>query len=309
MNHTICPCCKGSQAQAQYRIHRDPLLTISRCLSCKTVYLENLPHSYNSHLYEYYSKDSGKSISQILSPQTYASYARVLQRISRLTNLRTILDVGCGKGEFLWAAQELGYKTEGLELSSDAVSIGQNLGLPVRHQSLFSDSLDGRSWDLITLFEVIEHVSSPLEMLDRAASLLNPGGIIYLTTPNYNSLDRRLLGTHWDVFHPEHLLYFSSSTLSNHIRHRLPSLRILSVQSNNISHQAINLLLKPLASVIRSNQQGSSSTQSLSPSVDLRTLSSSSPLLYFLKCRLNQLLSLAELGSTTILIAQKVPSV
>lgn len=99
-----------------------------------------------------------------------------------------------------------------------AVSIARSNDLPVKQQDLFSGELYDRRWSSITMFEVLEHVDQPMAMNKRATDLLEPGGILYLATPSYNSFDRFLLGAQYDIFHPDHITYFSTRGLARLIR-------------------------------------------------------------------------------------------
>jgi 2-polyprenyl-3-methyl-5-hydroxy-6-metoxy-1,4-benzoquinol methylase len=63
--------------------------------------------------------------------------------------------------------------------------------------------------------ELIEHVAKPAEILKRVEKLLKPGGMLFLTTPNWGSLTRRMVGSAWAPIHPEHLSYFTPRTLGS----------------------------------------------------------------------------------------------
>ena len=106
------------------------------------MFLADAEHYYQSDLYSYYQGFSGSTIEDLTSPLTLASYDRVLNKLSTLTRVNSILDVGCGKGEFVWAARNNGYSIKGIELSQEAVSLARTFGLPVEKQSLFSQELD-----------------------------------------------------------------------------------------------------------------------------------------------------------------------
>ncbi len=308
-----CPVCGGIDRVVVYRVENHnrpnlpPATIISRCSSCRTVFLDAHCHAFQEDLYAYYSKYFGRPMEELVSPLTIASYSKVLYKISRLTNVQMILDVGCGKGEFIWAAQRCGYKAEGLELADQAVAIAQGLGLPVRKMSLFSDVLDYSQFDLITMFEVIEHVDAPVAIIQRAAELLKPGGVLYITTPNYDSLDRIFLGNQWDVFHPEHITYFSTMGLARLVRQEVPCLQLVSVESNNISPKLLFDLLgiARFSAAMNKFKDSPGQQQLLDVGLDLRVLSEGSNVTRFLKKIVNRVLSVAGIGSTTILIAKK----
>ncbi|MCX5937599.1 MAG: hypothetical protein NTW02_05195, partial [Cyanobium sp. LacPavin_0920_WC12_MAG_62_9] len=137
-----------------------------------------------------------------------------------------------------------------------------------------------------------------------------PGGILYLTTPNYNSLDRLVLGQNWSVFHPEHITYFSTHGLALLMRKLEPRLQLVSVESNNISPQ----LLKPSLDLIKGLVEGrnleklQSHGRDSDSTLDLRSLSERTSLSRQGKRAINKVLSALGIGSTTIIMARKVKS-
>ncbi len=309
-----CPVCCSTRSRVVYRVdahhRRDlrPEITIIKCAECSTTYLNEADHSFQEDLYAYYERFAGRSMEELVSPLTLASYSRVLRKLRKNCNLQTILDVGCGKGEFVWAALGQGCAIEGLELSIEAVSIARSLGLPVQQRNLFSSQLDSRRWSAITMFEVLEHVDQPMAMINRATDLLEPGGILYLTTPNYNSLDRLVLGAQWEVFHPEHITYFSTRGLVHLIQRLEPRLQVVSFESNNVSPQLISRAID-LLKCLRLGRKTNVSQLAIGETdshLDLRALSESSRYSRVLKNAINQVLSAFGLGSTTIITAKKI---
>ena len=310
---SLCPVC-GSQnflivyrAESHHRRDIRPAVSIARCKECSVVFLADAEHYYQSDLYSYYQGFSGRTIEDLTSPLTLASYDRVLNKLSTLTRVNSILDVGCGKGEFVWAARNNGYSIKGIELSQEAVSLARTLGLPVEKQSLFSQELDNSSWNVTTMFEVIEHVDQPVLMIQRVTDLLAPGGILYLTTPNYFSLDRLLLGSKWNVFHPEHILYFSTKGLVRLVAQYEPRLQLMSVESRNISPQLFGFLshFSVLPFFKRRDNHFSGHAGEQVSAVDIRMISESSSFSRILKRIINFVLTFLGIGSTTILIARK----
>jgi SAM-dependent methyltransferase len=110
------------------------------------------------------------------------------------------LELGCGFGHCLAAIRAAGFEVEGTELAREQIRHArEKLGLPVHSCDITSESWPQPSstFDVIASFEVIEHLSEPLAFLRGIFKRLNPGGQIMLSTPNYSSLYRRLLGRHW----------------------------------------------------------------------------------------------------------------
>jgi SAM-dependent methyltransferase len=113
-------------------------------------------------------------------------------------------------------AGKAGWKPLGIELSEPAVKTAREFGLDVIAGTLHTSNLPDKSIDVVTLWEVIEHVRSPLDELRQIAQVLKPGGVLALSTPNAASLRARQEGPDWYGYHVsrEHLLFFTPQTLT-----------------------------------------------------------------------------------------------
>lgn len=123
-----------------------------------------------------------------------------------------VLDLGCATGVALEALARLGLdptQMTGVDVSGYAIGVAGSF-LPMatfQVANIESRQLKGE-YDLILLLDVIEHVQAPASLLRRVAALLAPAGKIVMTTPDPNSLLRRVFGSHWTEFHPgEHLVF------------------------------------------------------------------------------------------------------
>jgi SAM-dependent methyltransferase len=146
---------------------------------------------------------------------TRLRYRELLDAFEPYRQSNRILDFGCGAGFFLEEAQARGWDAVGSEFSERALQLLEAKGLQVLRAPLSADSLDAESFDVITAFEVLEHVREPLDEARIMARGLRAGGLFYCTTPNWNAVNRRLLGPEWSVIgYPEHLSYFTVSSLS-----------------------------------------------------------------------------------------------
>ena len=127
-----------------------------------------------------------------------------------------LLDIGSGAGLFLAAAAQRDWSVVGLELSSAGVEFSKRtLGLDVRQATAESVDSLAETFDVVTMFDVIEHLYNPIAVLRLARSVLRPGGLMVVSTPNFDALSRLALGTDWAILSPlEHLYYFSAATLS-----------------------------------------------------------------------------------------------
>lgn len=126
-----------------------------------------------------------------------------------------ILEIGCGKGEFLVESQQAGLDVFGLEYSADAAKAANaRLGSErVQVGQVGVTPLAARAYDAIVFFDVIEHVRDPLDFMCRITEALKPGGVVMLTTPAVDTLSARLMGRHWMEYKIEHLFYFNERSL------------------------------------------------------------------------------------------------
>src|SRR5690606_29998263 len=110
--------------------------------------------------------------------------------------------------------RERGWETHAVELTDEALEVLRGKGHHVFRAPLSTARLPAGSFDVVVYTEVIEHINQPLEELGAIRKALSPGGLLYVTTPNFNSVSRRVLGAKWNVVvYPEHLCYYTPRTL------------------------------------------------------------------------------------------------
>ena len=125
-----------------------------------------------------------------------------------------LLDVGCFNGILLAEAKRLGWEVEGVEPSRWArQKAREQFGLEIRHPSLQETSFAEGSFDAVTAIDVLEHFLHPKEELQEISRIVRKGGILYLSTPDIDSLARRIFRSRWWGYRPEHLFYFSRRCL------------------------------------------------------------------------------------------------
>lgn len=125
-----------------------------------------------------------------------------------------ILDVGCGRADFLSMMASKGWKTTGLELDRRAISRAKKKGMDLRVGDLVSTHFPDGQFDAVTFYHVFEHVRDPIGTLKECARILKPGGLLLIAVPNTASLQARVTGRHW--FHldpPYHLYHYSLENL------------------------------------------------------------------------------------------------
>jgi 2-polyprenyl-3-methyl-5-hydroxy-6-metoxy-1,4-benzoquinol methylase len=124
----------------------------------------------------------------------------------------SLLDVGCGSGEWLVTMRELGWRVEGVDFDSHAVSVARQNGLDASMGSVEQQQFPANRFDAVTLNHVIEHVPDPVLTLTECCRILRPGGRLVLCTPNGSSLGHHLFKKHWRGLEPpRHLHIFSTA--------------------------------------------------------------------------------------------------
>lgn len=277
-------------------------ISLYRCFDCNGIFLGNYNLDYKADMYEYYKKYKGYSAEVIFNPLNTLSYNKVLELFAKHTNGNSILDVGCGKGDFVYAGVKAGWNVNGIELSQVAVDVAKKFLLPVTKIDFFSSEIHPASYDVVTMFEVLEHLPDPVKFLVRAAEIVKPGGLIYLTTPNYNSFDRRIQGISWPEIHREHLTYFNTKILKKIIILNT-NLTVVHCETRNISIQSLHRLKNIFN--IEKNAIKENSVSSIQSADDMRKTIQSSFVLRILKSIINKFLDFTSTGTTIVLLLKR----
>ena len=144
---------------------------------------------------------------------TFRHHLRQVERIVGPADGRALLDVGAYIGVFVEVAAAAGWRAEGVEPSAWAAAQARRRGLAVHAGTLASVALPAESFDVVTLWDVIEHLSDPAAELERARQLLRPGGWLVVHTMDIGAPLARLMGARWPWLMDMHLYYFDRRTL------------------------------------------------------------------------------------------------
>ena len=149
-------------------------------------------------------------------PHDFSLYSLFFKTIEKYRVNNQLLDVGCFRGDILFGAKQKSWDVHGIEISEKAAEYAKdNYNIDINVGSLFDAKYESNFFDVISMFDVIEHLSDPNGYLSEINRILRPGGLLYLDTPNFNSTNRYLFKENWSVFFPWHLYYFTSNSLTS----------------------------------------------------------------------------------------------
>ena len=201
-----CPQC-GSEKKVPY----SPLAPhhLVACGDCGLVFTALQPSTED--LLAFYSR---YLMVEDISPVTLVRYEEVLDSFEPFRKTGRILETGCGSGIFMQRAALRGWRVHGTEIGSHALVAAQTRGVDMVEGPLDPVNYPPDHFDIVCSIEVIEHLRDPRHELSNVMAVLRPGGLFYVTTPNFNCLARRVSPSDWNVAsYPEHLSYFTPRTL------------------------------------------------------------------------------------------------
>lgn len=220
-----CPWCGSEKAQISLWL-RDEFLTkedfhICECLNCGLLYTMPRPDKdkigdyYKSE--EYYSHQENKKgfIPKVYERVKKTNLKHKYQLASKGLNVGTLLDIGCGVGDFLHTAETHGWDCLGVEPSEDAKAIAQKRmkGKIISSEEL--ETLSDGSFDLITMWHVLEHVDDLKWQIAQLQRLVKSSGRVVIALPNYKSYDGQYYKELWAAYDvPRHLNHFNRNTLA-----------------------------------------------------------------------------------------------
>jgi SAM-dependent methyltransferase len=222
-----CPYCKSNSHELVWESNNYRLV---KCTVCALAFIENPPSSEElSYIYSFksgYMKHYPNLKEIPLSKWKAARHQYEILMKHRREKTGRLLDIGCSAGFFMKIARENGWDTIGLEISEDRAQLArEHFGLDVFDKDLLNVELKLYSFDVITMWDVLEHLANPIEHLKKAKKLLKPGGTLVIETPNVDGLFPRfsysvskLTGVWPHPSPPYHLFQFSKVTITSILR-------------------------------------------------------------------------------------------
>jgi 2-polyprenyl-3-methyl-5-hydroxy-6-metoxy-1,4-benzoquinol methylase len=186
--------------------------TIVKCNRCSLAYVN--PRIKAEKILEGYSEGQDETfISQVKGRE--ATFLQGVKFIEKFAKPGRILDVGTAGGSFLAMAKKRGWEVHGCEPNKWLCDWAkQNYGIDITPGTIDSIAYPDGFFDVITLWDVIEHVPNPTAVLQRCHRLLRPGGFLYLNYPDYGSYASKLMGKRWVFLLSVHIYYFTRKTIA-----------------------------------------------------------------------------------------------
>lgn len=223
--NNICPWCESDKAQINLWL-KDEFLTkedfhICECLSCGLQYTMPRPSKEKIGVYykseEYYSHQENK---KGFIPQLYEAVKKVnlkhkLKIATKDLHVGKLLDIGCGVGDFIHEAEKQGWDCLGVEPSDDAKAIARKrIKANIINSEALEEIPDG-TFDVITMWHVLEHVDDLKWQVEQLRRLIKPNGRVVIAVPNYKSYDGQFYKELWAAYDvPRHLNHFSKQTIT-----------------------------------------------------------------------------------------------
>jgi SAM-dependent methyltransferase len=228
-----CPVCDADRIERGYDLGEFEVL---RCASCQTAWRSNMyrpeqvaamyeDEPYEEHPFFGYDSDA----ETLRKVPRYRRFQHGLEVIEREVGVGRLLDVGCGAGTFMAIAAARGWDVYGVEMNEAlCTEVDKAVGAGRVTCGAF-EALDPEEhrYDVITMWDVIEHVLDPVAFVERAQRMLRPGGVIVICTPDEESVlagtgkwIHRVSGGRWSypalALHPRyHTFFFSGTSLEN----------------------------------------------------------------------------------------------
>jgi SAM-dependent methyltransferase len=226
LHYDTCPLC-GEKHIAPVMTVKDHSITkeefeLWRCKSCSFLFTQNPPVAdyagryYQSEDYISHSDNQEGVVNKLYHQARDFMLGQKYNLVNRLARGKRLLDYGTGTGYFTDFMVRKGFLAEGIEIDDGAREYGiKRFGITVHAPDFLFEGYSAGSFDVITLWHVLEHLYDPKRYLRQFHELLGDGGTLIVAVPNHTSKDAEAYGPHWAAYDvPRHLWHFSPDTMA-----------------------------------------------------------------------------------------------
>jgi 2-polyprenyl-3-methyl-5-hydroxy-6-metoxy-1,4-benzoquinol methylase len=224
-NKLNCPICNETKNEVYLHCKdhtvSEHTFTIVKCLSCNFIYTNPVPPE--SEIGKYYKSESYIShtdtkkgiINKLYHFVRNITIKKKLQLLDQLSGKGKLLDIGCGTGHFIKECKNQGWTVEGTEPDPDARKLAETLTDSKISETVFAKT-EFKSYNIISLWHVLEHVHRLNETIEQIKKLLKDNGHLIIAVPNCESFDAKYYKEHWAAFDlPRHLYHFTQDSMEN----------------------------------------------------------------------------------------------
>lgn len=234
MSTSNCKICGSSKAVFNFPSDSKVL----KCSDCGIVFLA--PEMTMANPGDYYSErfTAEKYTDENTQRFLRENSRELLKIIEKVRTQGSLLDIGTNIGILVDEANRSGYQAIGIEPSRNLVLKAEELGIPVTESTIESFN-SSKTFDLITMFHVFEHLAEPLRALEKIKSIQVDGGLLIVEVPNIESYLAKKDGVFWKFIAREHLFYFSDKSLSRILE--MAGYKILLTKKRNFELNRLNI--------------------------------------------------------------------
>ena len=219
---TSCPICGNEEIPAVLEVE-DHLVSretfkLCECSSCTLRFTnprpdkEELGKYYSSEDYVSHTNQANNIVNRLYKIARYFTLRSKERLIRRGAATKSLLDIGCGTGQFLEFTKKNGWRIDGVEVDPDARAMAAKATETEIHKNL--ETIDGKEYQVITLWHVLEHLPDLAKSVAQIKTLLATNGSIFIAVPNYLAYEARVYKHHWAAYDvPRHLYHFSPKSM------------------------------------------------------------------------------------------------
>jgi 2-polyprenyl-3-methyl-5-hydroxy-6-metoxy-1,4-benzoquinol methylase len=235
LEHRSCLICKNTKTELFLTCKdftaSEEIFHIVKCTSCNFIYTNPIPPEneigkyYKSEKYISHTDTSKGIINKLYHLVRNITLKSKLELINKLSLKGKILDIGCGTGHFLKECKNNGWQVDGTEPDNEARKLAEELTHSKISETVFGNK-NLNSYNIISLWHVLEHIHKLNETLEQVKKLLKEDGHIIIAVPNCDSIDSKYYKEFWAAYDvPRHLYHFTQETIEKLLKNH--GLRII----------------------------------------------------------------------------------